>query len=190
MFERDTMKISHRIVYIRKSRENAYPHHTIVKAAVDDVRDLLVLAEGNQSEANVAQLGEAIVRAEGALRRALEGFPNNPLLLGEEGELSDVLSQAQRAETAFQKAFAANPRSTLLALRLSRIQRAKGAYPEALQTLRTSIESNPSSRELHHDIAMAFIESSPDGDQQHSEEILYHLRRAFSPGDKKYHAQF
>jgi tetratricopeptide (TPR) repeat protein/cold shock CspA family protein len=172
------------------SWDNAYPHHTIVKAAVDDVRDLLHLAEGNQSEANVAQLGEAIVRAEEALRRAQQGFPNNPVLLGEEGELSNVLSQAQRAEAAFQKAFAANPRSTLLARRLSRIQRAKGAYAGALTTLRTSIEANPSSRELHNDIAMTLLESSPDGDQQHSEEILYHLRRAFSPGDKNYHVQF
>jgi tetratricopeptide (TPR) repeat protein len=172
------------------SWNNAYPHHTIAKAAVDDVRDMLHLAEVNQSEANVARLGEAIVHAEEALRRALEGFPNNPLLLSEQGELSTVLSEAQRAEAAFQKAFAANPRSTLLARRLSRIQRAKGAYVEALKTLRTSIEANPSSRELHYEIAMTLLDSAPDGDQKHSDDILYHLRRAFSPGDKSHHARF
>lgn len=37
---------------------------------------------------------------------------------------------------------------------------------------------------------MTLIESAPDGDQQHSEATLYHLRRAFSPGDRSYHAQF
>ena len=52
-----------------------------------------------------------------------------------EGDLSEVLSQANRAEAAFQKAFAANPKSTLLARKLSRIQRAKGSYTEALMTL-------------------------------------------------------
>jgi tetratricopeptide (TPR) repeat protein len=167
-----------------------YPHHTLLKAAIDDVRDSVHTAEGNQSDANVTQLGEAIAHAEDVLRRGLQKFPNDPHLRTEEGELSEVLSQAQRAEAAFRKAFAANPRSTLLARRLSRIQRAKGAHAEALATLRTSIESNPSSRELHYDIALTILESGPDADQKQSEEILYHLRRSFSPGDKNYHAQF
>jgi tetratricopeptide (TPR) repeat protein len=169
---------------------NPYPHHTLIKAAIDEVRDSLRTAEDSQTEANVGQLGDAIAHAEDVLRSGLQKFPNDPHLRTEEGELSEVLSQAQRAETAFKKAFAANPRSTLLARRLSRIQRAKGSYREALATLRTSIEANPSSRELHYDVAMTLLESSPDNDQQHSDEILYHFRRAFSPGDKNYHAQF
>ena len=37
---------------------------------------------------------------------------------------------------------------------------------------------------------MTLLESAPDADRQESEEILYHLRRAFAPGDKNYHAQF
>jgi tetratricopeptide (TPR) repeat protein len=162
----------------------------LLKVAIDEVRDYLHDAESSQSDANVNQLGDAIAHAEDVLRHGLQKFPNDPHLKTEEGELSEVLSQAHRAEAAFQKAFAANPKSTLLARRLSRIQRAKGAHAEALTTLRTSIEANPSSRELHYDIAMTFLESAPDGDQQHSEDIIYHLRRAFSPGDKNYHAQF
>jgi tetratricopeptide (TPR) repeat protein len=167
-----------------------YPHHTLLKAAIDQVRESLHVAEQNQSDANVSELGDAIAKAEDELRRGLQKFPNDPHLRSEEGELSGVLSQAQRAEEAFKKAFSNNPRSTLIARRLSRIQRAKGAHEEALRTLRTSIESNPSSRELHYDIAMTLLESSADGDQKNSEDILYHLRRAFSPGDKNYYAQF
>jgi tetratricopeptide (TPR) repeat protein len=169
---------------------SAYPYHTMLKAAIDEVRDSLPATEDSESDANVNHLGEAIAQAEDALRRGLQKFPNDPHLRSEEGELSEVLSQAHRAEVAFQKAFAANPRSTLLARRLSRIQRAKGSYVEALTTLRTSIEANPSSRELHYDIGMTLLQSAPDGDQRHSEDIIYHLRRAFSPGDKNYHAQF
>jgi tetratricopeptide (TPR) repeat protein len=167
-----------------------YPHNTLLKVAIDEVRDALHATESTETEAGVSQLGEDIAHAEDVLRRGLQSFPNDSHLRTLEGELSEVLSQAQRAETAFQKAFAANPRSTLLARRLSRIQRAKGSYSEALKTLRTSIEANPSSRELHSDVAMTLLESAPDGDQQHSEEIIYHLRRAFSPGDKSYQAQF
>ena len=34
------------------------------------------------------------------------------------------------------------------------------------------------------------MDSEPDADQKYGEEIAYHLRRAFSPGDKNYTAQF
>ena len=135
---------SERAAALTSGDTSAYPHHTMLKTAIDEVRELLDMAEGAQSEANVLQLGDAIAHAEDVLRRALQKFPNNPLLLSEEGELSNVLSQAQRAEAAFHRAFAANPRSTRLAQRLSRIQRAKGAYSDALKTLRASIDSNPS----------------------------------------------
>src|SRR5262249_34335916 len=118
------------------SWDNAYPRHTIVKAAVDDVRELLRVAEETQSDADVAQLGDAIVTAEQAIKRGLEAFPTNSHLLTQEGEFSNILSQAHRAETAFQRAFASNPRSTLIARRLSRIQRAKGANDAAIMTLR------------------------------------------------------
>jgi hypothetical protein len=37
---------------------------------------------------------------------------------------------------------------------------------------------------------MVLIESDPMADQKFGDEILYHLRRAFSPGDKNYSAQF
>ena len=167
-----------------------YPHHTMLKAAIDEVRDSLHDAEALETEANVLQLGEAINRAEDVLRKGFQNFPNDPALLSEEGELSSVLSQARRAERAIEKAFANNPKSTLLARRLSRIQRAKGAFNEALLTLRTALESNPSNRELHYDIAMVIMESEPTADQKFGEEILYHLRRAFTPGDKNYSAQF
>ncbi len=167
-----------------------YPHHTMLKAAIDAVRDLLHETEALETDALVSELGDAINQAEDVLRKGLQRFPNDPALLGQEGELSNVLSQAQRAERAFEKAFASNSKSTLLARRLSRIQRAKGEFNHALLTLRTALKSNPSSRELHYEIAMVSMESEPAADQKFGDEILYHLRRAFTPGDKNYSAQF
>jgi cold shock CspA family protein len=168
---------------------SAYPHHTMLKAAIDEVRDSMALAEAEENETASLHLGEAINRAEDVLRAGLQRFPNDPALLGEEGELSNVLAQAQRAERAFERAFLNNPKSTLLARRLSRIKRSKGDFGAALTALRTSLEANPSSRELHFDVASVLLESVPDADQLHSEEIAYHLRRAFSPGDRNYLAQ-
>jgi len=109
----------------------------------------------------VLHLGEALTRPKTLFEKASKSFQNDPALLGQEGELSNVLAQAKRAEQAFEKAFASNPKSTLLARRLSRIQRAKGAFDDALFTLRKTLEANPSKRELHYDIAMVLLESDP-----------------------------
>jgi tetratricopeptide (TPR) repeat protein len=169
---------------------NSYPHTTLVKAAIDEVYDALIVAEEHDTEANFRVLSESISEAENVLRRAHQTFPNDPVLLTQEGKLSETLSQTKRTETAFQRAFNANPRSTLGARRLAKIQVSKGAFDEAISTLRKCLEFNPSARELHFDIALALSEVRPDADQTGAEEILYHLRRTFVPGDRNYQAQF
>jgi SIR2-like domain len=169
---------------------NSYPHATLIKATLDDVNDALAAAENTDNDATFRLLNDSIARAEDVLRKAQQLFPNDAMLLSQEGELSSVLSQAARTEAAFKKAFEANPRSTLVARRLARIQRSKGAPLDAVATLRTSLEANPSSSELQFDLASALMDVSPDADQTRAEEILYHLRRAFNPGDRNYRAQF
>jgi tetratricopeptide (TPR) repeat protein len=169
---------------------NCYPHTTLVKAAIDDVRDALSIAEADNIEASNLSLGDSIAKAEEVLKRALQSFPNDPVLFGMEGELSSTLAQAERAETAFRRAFLANPRSTLIARRLARILRSNRNFADALTILRQSIEANPSSRELHYDIATTMMESACDGDQVFSDDVLYHLHRSFAPGDRNHQAQF
>lgn len=167
-----------------------YPHHTLLKASVDAVRDALAAAEAEETEVNTRALGETIAGAEEVLKRGLQAFPNEALLLKEEGELSAVLSEAVRAERAFEKAFEANPRSTLVARRLARIKRAKETYTDAAQILQKCLGFNPGSQELHYDLALVTIESAPDADQTENETVLYHLKRSFSSGDKNRQAQF
>jgi tetratricopeptide (TPR) repeat protein len=169
---------------------NSYPHTTLIKAAIDDVRDSLAAAESSEEDAIFRLLSDSIAHAEDVLRKAQQSFPNDPILLTQEGELSTTLSQAARTEAAFKKAFTANPRSTLIARRLARIQRSKHASADAVTTLRTSLEANPGSGELHFDLASALMDTSPDADQLRSDEVLYHLQRSFTPGDRNYRAQF
>jgi tetratricopeptide (TPR) repeat protein len=142
-----------------------YPHHTLLKAAIDGVKDTLAVAEDEHTDATTLKLGESIANAEAVLKKGLQAFPNEALLLVEEGELSKILSEAVRAETAFEKAFAANPRSTLIAKRLARIKRSKGAYADAQQVLHECLEFNPAAQDLRYDFAMSILESAPDADQ-------------------------
>lgn len=167
-----------------------YPHHTLLKASIDEVAEALAILERDQTEAATLILGEAIAYAEGVLRKGLQAFPNEALLLAEEGNLSNILSQASRAEKAFEKAFEANPRSTLIAKRLSRVKRAKEAFGEAAKVLRICLEYNPGSQDLHYDYAMTLMEATPDAPQTSGETLLYHLRRSFTPGDRNRQAQF
>lgn len=169
---------------------NAYAHTTLMKAAIDDVRDALAVSEAGETEANFRLLSDSISHAEDVLRKAHQAFPNDPFLLTEEGVLSETLSQAKRTEDALKKALAANPRSTLIAQRLARVQKSKGELEAAVVTLRASLEFNPGSQELHFNIAQALMETAPDADQTAADDILYHLRRSFAPGDRNYQAQF
>lgn len=170
--------------------KSPYPHHTLLKAAIDGVKDALAAAEQEQTDAATLKLGGSIANAETILKNGLQAFPNEAILLGEEGELSKVLSEAVRAEHAFEKAFAANPRSTLIAKRLARIKRSKAAYADAQKVLQKCLEFNPAAQDVHYDFAMSLLESAPDADQTDGDAILYHLRRSFSPGDKNLQAQF
>lgn len=167
-----------------------YPHHTLLKASIDEVEEALAALENDPSEAATLTLGESIAHAESVLKRGLQAFPNESILLAEEGNLSNVLSQASRAEKAFEKAFEANPRSTLIAKRLSRVKRAKEEYSAAAQILRSCLEFNPGSQDLHYDYAMTLMEEVPNASQESGETLLHHLRRSFTPGDKSRQAQF
>ena len=169
---------------------NPYPHHTLLKAAVDGVRDALAAYEAEGSDDTTVSLADAIANAEGTLRNGRRAFPNEAVLLNEEGHLAEVLSQAEKAEVAFEKAFRANERSTLTAKRLARIQRSKDRFPEAAETLRKCLSFNPGSQDLRYDLAMTIMESRPDADQTESDTLLYHLRRSFAPGDRNLQSQF
>lgn len=169
---------------------NPYPHHTIVKAAVDGVRDALEAFEKEDLDETTISLADAIAEAESTLRNARRSFPNEAVLLTEEAHLAEVLSQADKAELAFEKAFSANERSTLTAKRLARIQRSKGHFDKAAETLRKCLTFNPSSQDLRYSLAMTIMESRPDADQIESETLLYHLRRSFAPNDRNLQAQF
>ncbi|MCJ2063325.1 SIR2 family protein [Methylobacterium sp. J-088] len=167
-----------------------YPYHTILKAHVDDVVDSLAAVEIAQTDANTHQLGEAILKAEDTLKRGLQKFPDDQSLLSGEGNLAEVLSNSNRAEGAFKKAFLSNPRSTLVARRLVKILRSKGELDESIAVLSKCLEANPASSELHYELARVLMGQRPDADQINAEAIAYHLRRSFFVGDKNYRAQF
>ncbi|WP_420868372.1 tetratricopeptide repeat protein [Brucella ciceri] len=103
---------------------------------------------------------------------------------------SDLLKDADKALTALQKAFKTNPRSELIAKRLSRVLRAKGRVGDAVDVLREALSLNQGSQMLHFDLGQTLRETAPDADTSQCDSILYHFKRSFVSGDKHHEARF
>ncbi|NTF43386.1 SIR2 family protein [Rhizobium rhizogenes] len=170
--------------------KNSYPLHTMAKIAVSRVKDYLERAEQTDTILSQDALNVAIKQAEEVLRLGLQTYPNDDRLLTEDAALSDLLKDADKALVALEKAFQTNPRSELIAKRLSRILRAKGRYENAIEVLRDAITHNQGSQQLHFDLAHALRESANDADTSLADSILYHFQRSFIKGDKQYEARF
>jgi tetratricopeptide (TPR) repeat protein len=173
-----------------RNTRTSHPHHTLAKSAIAAVKMAIEKAERDDNELAQESVAEAIKNAEDVLRAGLQSFPNDDRLLNEEATLGEILKNASRALNALQRASVSNPRSELIARRLSRILRAKGSMSEAIDVLRRTLELNQGSQVLHFELARAMMEISPDADITNGEAILYHLQRALAPGDRNNEARF
>lgn len=187
-------RIAYRAAAIEKasnlthSATSPYPFHTIIKAKIDRVRDALDFNDGSAQQ--IEELGAAINEAEGTVRKALQRFPNEPMLLGQEGELAQILKNQTKAEAAFLKAFNENKRSTIAAKRVVSLLISRGALEDAEKIIHQALDMNPGSADLHFMLATVIREQKPENDFVRSDDIAYHLRRSFSPQDRNYEAKF
>jgi len=175
---------------LTKSDHTSHAHHTLTKAAIATVRDSLEAVNADDTDLTQEALGQAIKKAEDAIRSGLQTFPNDSHLLNEEAILSEILQNADRALNALKRAFRSNPNSELIARRYARILRSKNLVPEAIDVLKQGLDRNPGSQVLNYDMAQSLRSASPNADQENAEQILYHLSRSFAAGDKHYEAQF
>lgn len=175
---------------LASSGTSSYPYHTLAKVALADLRDAQRNEEQAPSDLTTEAVSEAINRAENAIRRGLNQFPNDPFLLVEEAELGKLLRNANRALQALTKAFRQNTRSELIANRLALIHISQDNLDLALGVLQKALNSNPGSRVLHFRYVRTRMTQEPNADISDSDQILYHLRRSFSPGDNNLEAQF
>lgn len=84
-------------------------------------------------------------------------------------------------------AYKNNPNSTYTALSLAKLKESSLGFEAALKILSDSIERNPSSKQLHLNIAKLCIRNK---ENEYIQFIDTNLRKAFSDGDSNYEAQF
>jgi tetratricopeptide (TPR) repeat protein len=175
---------------LAKGSKTSHPQRTLAKAAISRVREALERNEENDNELSQEVLASAIKTAEDVIHDGLKRFANDDRLLNEEANLGEILQNADRTLNALRRASKSNPRSELIARRLSRILRSKHMLDEAILILRGTLELNPGSQTLHYELARTLMDTSPGADVLNGETILYHLQRSFTKGDKNVQARF
>jgi len=160
-----------------------FGYHTIIKTYIDQLTELL--ADGEPGNAEIDRLLQDV---EETLDNALQRFPEDEFMLSAEAELANLLHDDDRAYAALDAAFKRNQRSPFIATRLARVLDKRGQTRDALEVLHTAVDANPADQRLHFSYAM-MLRESPENDAS-VDTMLHHLRRSFTPGDRKLDAQF
>ena len=164
---------------VRGESTDSYAHHTLVKVEIRE------LEEGLAAGAPEADIERLVKDAESTLFDAQQEFPGDSYLLGAESHLAEILKDNERAAKALAKAFDANPKNEIVAVRLARQYDAVGQPEKAAAVLKRSLDANPRSRRLHYTLARLLMRRTPED----GENIAYHLQRAFTDGDSNHEAQ-
>lgn len=160
-------------------KTESYPYHTLAKIGLTKLRSAL---DSNEPETVIEKLAKDV---EGVLFKAQQRFPGDGHLLEAESQLAAIMADSKRFLESLKKAFAANPRSTFVALRLARAYQQGGDLGEAKNVLEKALDANRSERALH----FAYAKLISDLGTATAAEMRYHLERSFTAGDSNYDAQ-
>lgn len=167
---------------LTRNAKTPYAYHTLAKIMIADLDAAIKADKDNPSELSSEAVNRAIQAAEAAIREGLNRFPNEEFLLTSEAELSKLLSNADRALIALQKALKSNPKSELISSRLALIHTARKDYDQAIQVLKTALNYSPGDPRLNFQYAQAIIAQRPTADSDEAETLLFHFKRAYQAG--------
>lgn len=158
-----------------------YARHTMVKLAVDDLRDTLLKENTTDRE-----IDGAVRSVEDLLQRGLQQYPADQFLLTTEADYSQLLQDHERSFSALKRAFEANRRDTYIASRLARLHEQRGSLDDARKIIHDALQANRGDHQLNFQYAEVLRRQ---GESEQS-VLLYHYRRAFTKWDTNYEAQF
>ena len=162
-----------------KSYDKERPTHTILKAEIEELKDILQTDDQPLIERKVKEIQKI-------LEKALQLFPDSSFILDSEATFSEILNRYPIAVKALKKAYEVNKRSTYLAVRLSRMYEDQDKIEKSIQILKACLDRNPGEKIINSKIAymLAKYEKGTPG------EIKYYLRRSYTEGDDNYASQF
>ena len=169
---------------------SSHPYHTLGQVLLDELKERISALERvdeSMEELRQRQAGDLIGEIERVLHEGLQFFPGESYLLDLESRLASVVNDEPRAASALERALARNPGNGFICSRLAAFYRGRGDREAAKRVLTQCLESNPTDREAHFQLARLLSEEDESGKR---ESIQHHFRRSFAPGDAHYNAQF
>ncbi len=166
--------------------KNSRKDLTFCRLLIDEAIETLKIIDDLPKDHEILELDRKVSEAVERLRKAQQDFPDEPEFQTAEGDFWQRLGESENAAKSFEKAITVRPKNVGAFFRLSRIQKAGGSGPAALQTLELALERFPNDKSLHFQMGMFKIESENLSD----DEAEYHLRSSFSVGDQNFEARF
>jgi len=158
-----------------------YARHTLLKLALDQLRDTL-----DDETSTDREIDDAVRGVETPLQRWQQEHPDDEYLLTLEADFSRLLYDHDRSLAALNRAFQKNPRDRYVASRLARVLEERGNIDDARNTIQAALEGNRGDKQLNFRYAM-LLRKSGVSDRG---ALLHHLRRAYTQGDSNHEAQF
>ena len=156
------------------------------KLLVDEVEDLSHTLADDAKPHDALFFAEKVRDAEMAIMKAQQEFPDDADIIQVEARLRNELDQKDKALRAIERAWAAGPRGSGLAIRVAKIYQARDRDADAEQILKEALGRNADDRQAHQVLALHYLKQ-PSFDRDLVEQ---HLRNSFALGDQNFEERY
>jgi len=164
---------------IKKSKSHSFSFHTLLKIDLNDFIESIKEGADERIEKNVKQF-------EKTLNEAKQLFPSETFILEIEARFNEFLNEKPQAIKILKDAFEINKASPFIAIRYAKLLDNNGKTEEAIIVLRSTLELNPSEKNVNYLLAKLINKFEPFN----HDEISHYYRRSFTKGDTRYDSQF
>lgn len=165
----------------RKWGETIYISTSLIELSINNLEDLIKDKDTTQNVIN-----EAVRRIQQELTHNKQKYPSNAHIHSLEARLSELLNDHKAALIALEKSFEEKDRDPYVAIRLATSYKDLNNIPKALEILKSALDR----RRSNHKLNFHFAELIQELPETSIKELIYYYRRAFTPGDNNYEAQF
>lgn len=163
---------------ISKYPNLSHAYHTSLKASILKLQHVLESDDIPAIERNIKDIEKGFTLAN-------QFFPEEQFILELESTFNQIIDRKSNAKDILERAFNSNKGSPFIALRLAKFYESEENNDLALTVVKECLSQNSGDRELNFRLGILMGKhENPD-----MEQIKYYLRRSFTMGDSRYHAQ-
>lgn len=166
---------------INKWGDSPYVSSTSIELSIISLKNLL-----SEEAASSRVLNESIRKVQQELTDNKQKFPSDGHIYKLEAQFSALINDSANALKALERSFEENDREPFLAIRLAAIYLETENLDRAKNILEMALER----RRADHSLNFHYAELLRNFSSPEQSELVYFYRRAFTPKDRNYQAQF